>query len=115
MGFGLSGAALNALISGYTAAASTAINQVAAKQRADASQNRTAAAAESAATEKASEKRRAAEDMREAKGEDVDPTAILQAEEDQIGAMQRSNLGGVDPNQMRLGMNALLGEGGNYA
>ncbi len=115
MGFGLDGAALAALVSGYTAAAGTAVNQVVSKQRADASRSRTAAAAETAATLKATEKRKAGEDMREAKGEDIDPTAILQAEEDQIGAMQRSNLGSIDPNQLKLGMNALLGEGGNYA
>lgn len=59
------------------------------------------------------EKRKQGEEMRAAQAEAPDPTAILESEENAVGTMNRSRLsgpGGVDPQALRLGVNALLGE-----
>jgi len=115
MAFGLEGVALGALISAYSAAASTAVNAVTGKQRADSAAKRSRQAQQAAAGTATAEKTQAAMKEREMKAEEIDPTAILEAEQDAVGSMARSRMGGMDPNQMRLGMNALLGEGGDYA
>jgi len=59
------------------------------------------------------EKRKQGEEMRAVQAEAPDPTALLEAEENAVGTMNRSRLsgpGGVDPQALRLGVNALLGE-----
>lgn len=115
MAFGLEGVALGALISMYGAAASTAVNAVTGKQRADKAATRSNQAKAEAQGKALAEKEQAGIDAREMNAEEVDPTAVLEAEKDAVGSMARSRMGGMDPNQMRLGMNALLGEGGDYA
>ena len=115
MAFGLEGVALGALISAYGSAAAAGINAVTGKQRADKAAKRGREAQQQAAGKALAEKEQAAITEGELNREEIDPTAILEAEENAVGSMARSRMGSMDPNQMRLGMNALLGEGGDYA
>lgn len=115
MGFGLEGAALGALYSAYIGAATTAATTLNSRAEGQKSQNRVKTSEEEAKVADVANRRRAGEETREAEADAPDPTAILQAEQDPEGAMGRARLGGVNADQLRLGMNALLGEGGGYA
>jgi hypothetical protein len=83
------------------------------KQEGDEAKKR--AQEEKAAGESAMMSQKREEDVadRAANREQADPTAILEAEQNAAGTMSRTRLsgqGGVDPEQLRLGTAALLGE-----
>ena len=115
MAFGLEGAALGALYSAYIGAATTAATTLNSRAEGKRAQSRARTKEDEAKVAGLAEKRKAKEDLRDAEADAPDPTAILQAEQDPEGAMGRARLGGVNADQLRLGMNALLGEGGGYA
>jgi hypothetical protein len=115
MTFGLEGAALGALYSAYVGAAATGVTTLNSRAQGKKQAGATQAAAEGAQLAKTAEQRKSGEELRAAEAEAPDPTAVLQAEQDPDGTMARVGLGGVNADQLRLGMNALLGEGGGYA
>jgi hypothetical protein len=103
------GAIIGAVIAAGAGAGQARMQQTEAK-RGRARQQEQQAAAESSMV---SQKREEAMETAAADREMADPTAILQAEEDAVGTMNRSRMsgaGGVDPEALRLGTAALLGE-----
>jgi len=112
-GLGETAAALawSAIASTATTAVSAGVQRRQAKKQTD-EMRETEGASQAA---KISEQRKGAEEKRMA-GEPLDVDAIEQAETSPATAMGRVNLNrGIDPNRLRLGINALLGEGGTNA
>tara|TARA_R100000234_G_scaffold117103_1_gene95054 strand:+ start:566 stop:898 length:333 start_codon:yes stop_codon:yes gene_type:complete len=107
------GAGTAALISAAVGAATAGTSMVLQKKAADEAEGRRQddkAAAESAMI---SQKREDAMTDAAAERDEFDAAALLEAEQDPAGTMNRTRLsgaGGVDPEQMRLGTAALLGE-----
>lgn len=103
------GAIIGAAISA-TAATGQSIMQ---KQEGDKAAKRQREQQSKAESSMASQKREEAMANQAADREMADPTAILEAEEDAVGTMSRTRMsgaGGVDPEALRLGTAALLGE-----
>jgi 3-deoxy-D-arabino-heptulosonate 7-phosphate (DAHP) synthase class II len=101
------------LISAAVGAATAGTQMVMQKQEGDEAKQR--AQEEKAAGESAMMSQKREEDMinRAANREQADPMALLDAEQNAAGTMNRTRLsgqGGVDPEQLRLGTSALLGE-----
>jgi hypothetical protein len=107
------GAGTAALISAAVGAATAGTQMVMQRQEGKKAEGRRQddkAAAESAMI---SQKRDEAMANEAAERDEFDAAALLEAEQDPAGAMNRTRLsgaGGVDPEQMRLGTAALLGE-----
>jgi hypothetical protein len=107
------GAGTAMLISAAMGAVTAGTQMAMQKRQADKSNRR--AQQEKAAAESAMMSQKRQEDManRAANREQADPLAILEAEENAASTMSRTRLsgqGGVDPEQLRLGTAALLGE-----
>ena len=107
------GAGTAMLISAAVGAATAGTQMVMQKQEGDDAKKR--AQEEKSAGESAMMSQKPEEDVenRKAQREGADPTAILEAEQDAAGTMNRTRLsgqGGIDPEQLRLGTAALLGE-----
>lgn len=115
MTFGLGETAAAMLWSTIVSTTASGVGAVEQRRQAKKQAGEMKAAEGASQAAKLAEQRKGAEDKRLA-GEPLDVAAIEQAETSPETAMGRVNLNrGIDPNRLRLGINALLGEGGTNA